>query len=103
MDLVKVIREVQRKKAERERTQTQAFCLLCKKQTTLMTVGEATQIHQFTLDEISRYVASGELHRVHNSKGEILFCQNSLRQTESQLQLTLPLRPEFLRTLRAAA
>jgi DNA-binding LytR/AlgR family response regulator len=103
MDLVKVIREVQRKKAERERTKTQAFCLLCKKQTTLVTVGEAAQIHQFTLDEISRYVADGVLHRIHNSKGEILFCRNSLRQAESNLQMTQPMRPEFLRSLKAAA
>jgi len=52
MDLVKVIREVQRKKAERERTKTQDFCLVCKKQTTLVSVGEAAQVHQFTLNEI---------------------------------------------------
>ena len=103
MDLVKVIREVQRKKAERERTQTQAFCLLCKKQTTLLTIGEATQIHQFTLDEIARYVAAGLLHRVHNSKGELLFCGNSLDLIQSDLRMTQPLRTEFLQSLKAAA
>ena len=103
MDLVKVIREVQRKKAERERTKTQAFCLLCKKQTTLVGVDAAAQVHQFTLDEISQYVADGVFHQIHNSKGEILFCQNSLRQAESDLQITQPMRPEFLQSLRAAA
>jgi hypothetical protein len=101
MDLVKVIREVQRKKAER--TRTQAFCLVCKKQTKLVGVGAATQVHGFTLDEISQYVADGAFHQVHNSKGEILFCQDSLRQAESDLQVTLPLRLEFLRNVGAAA
>ncbi len=103
MDLVKVIRKVQCKKAERERTQTQALCLSCKKQTTLVTVGEAIQIHQFTLDEISRYVAARVLHQIHNSRGEILFCRNSLRLIESDLRMTQPLRLEFLQSLRSAA
>lgn len=104
MDLVKVIREVQRKRAERERTDAQAFCLTCKKQTALVTVGEAAQVHQFTLDEISRYAADGVFHEIHDSKGEILFCQNALRQAEqSVLQMTQPMRPEFLRGLKAAA
>lgn len=103
MDLVKVIREVQRKKAERGRTETQAFCPLCKKQTTLVGVGAATRVHQFTLDEISQHVADGAFHQIHNSNGEVLFCQNSLRQAESDLQATLPMRLEFLRTMEAAA
>jgi DNA-binding LytR/AlgR family response regulator len=103
MDLVKVIREVQRKKAERERTEAQAFCPSCKKRTALVTVREATEIRQFDLDEISRYVAAGVLHRIHNSRGEILFCRHSLRLIESDLRMTQPLRPEFLRSLEAAA
>ena len=103
MDLVKIIREVQRKKAERERTRTQAFCLVCKKQTTLVGVGAATQVHLFTLDEISQHVADGAFHQIHNSRGEVLFCQNSVRQAESDLQVTQPMRLEFLRGMRAAA
>lgn len=99
MDLVKVIRQVQRKKAERERTKTQAFCLMCKTQTMLVTVGEASQVHQFTLDEISQYVAAGVFHRIHNSRGEVLICQNSLLEAETDSQKTLPLRPEFLKSL----
>ena len=103
MDLVKVIREVQRKKAERERTRTQAFCLVCKKQTTLVGVGAATRVHGFTLDEISQHVADGAFHQIHNSNGEILFCRNSLRQAEDDLQVTQPMRLEFLRSMGTVA
>lgn len=103
MDLVKVIREVQRKRAEREQTRTQAFCLACKQQTSLLSVGEAIQIHQFTLDEMSRYVAAGVLHRIHNSSGDFSFCRNSLNVIESDLRMTQPSRTEFLQSLKAAA
>lgn len=102
MDLVKVIREVQRKKAERERTKTQAFCPLCKEQTKLVSEQEAAQLYQFKASEISRNIADGTFHRVHNSSGKILLCQNSLwREDESNLSVTQPMRPEFLQSLKA--
>ena len=102
MDLVKVIREVQRKKAERERLKNQAFCRLCAEQTTFITSRQAIEIYRLTLDEISEHVAKGVFHRIHGASGEILFCQKSLRQFESQLQATQPMRLEFLRSLEIA-
>lgn len=103
MDLVKVIREIQRKKAERTRTETQAFCVSCKKRTALLTVEAAIRVHRFSLDEMPGFIAAGVLHRVHNSRGEVLFCQNSVRLIESDLRATQPLRPEFLPGMKTAA
>lgn len=99
MDLVKVIREVQRKKAERERLNSQSFCRLCAEQTTFVTLQQAIAAHRISLNELPEYVAKGAFHRIRGASGEMLFCQNSLRQFESQLQITQPMRPEFLRSL----
>ena len=56
MDLVKVIRKVQRKKAERERGQNQAVCFLCGKQAVLLTVRQAAEYCGTTSDEILQSV-----------------------------------------------
>jgi len=103
MDLVTVIRRVQRKKAERERANTRAFCLMCKEHTTLVSVAAAIETHRITLNEISQSVADGTFHRIHNRRGEILFCGHSLHQSASRSNETQPMRTEFLRSMKAAA
>ncbi len=99
MDLVQVIRKVQRKKAERERGRNQAVCFLCKRQTALLSVRQAAEYCETTKYEILRSAKKGAIHRIHNSRGEVLICQISLRQAEIQFKDTLPLNLEFLKTL----
>jgi len=99
MDLVQVIRKVQRKKADRERGQNQVVCFLCRQQTALLTVQQAAEYCKTTKYEILQSAKKGTIHRIHNSGGEVLICQVSLRQAEIQFKDTLPLNLEFLKTL----
>jgi DNA-binding LytR/AlgR family response regulator len=97
MDLVKVIRKVQSKKADREKNQ--AVCFLCGRRTALLTVQQAAEYCKATGDEILYSAEQGAIHRIHNSRGEIRICQISLRQIENQFRDTLPLHLDLLKTL----
>lgn len=99
MDLVKVIREVQRKKAERKRSVDQAFCFFCREQVPLLSFQQATELDGVSRQRITELAESGLIHRIHNSRGEVLICQNSLLEAETDWQKTLPLSPEFLKSL----
>lgn len=103
MDLVKIIREGQRKKAERTRAGNRAFCLLCKRTTTLLDFWQAADLYATTRGEIMNRVEMGEIHRVHNSRGEILLCRNSMLEFADEWQKTQPMRLEFLQSMAQAA
>jgi sulfur relay (sulfurtransferase) DsrF/TusC family protein len=99
MDLVNVIRKVQRKKAARKRSEKQAFCFICEKQVSLLTFQQASELNETNRLKITKHLEKGLLHRIHNSKGEVSICRDSLQKAELQEAETLPLRPNFLKTL----
>ena len=99
MDLVAVIKKIQLKKAEQRRMSNQAACLMCRQQTALLTIQQAINFYEVSVEEIARYVKTGAVHRIHNSKGEVLLCQNSLEKTVKTFQDTQPMRLEFLDSL----
>lgn len=97
MDLVNVIRKTQYKKAVRERSKNQAFCLMCKRQVSLISFRQAAELEKDNRLRLVELSENNLIHRIHNSRGEILICQNSLLEAETERQKTLPLRPEFLK------
>jgi hypothetical protein len=72
MDLVKVIREIQRKKAERERWKNQAFCFLCNQQVSLLSFQQAVELGEESRQRIIELAENNLIHRIHNSRGEVL-------------------------------
>lgn len=84
MDLVNVIGKIQHKIFVAGRTQSQAFCFSCSEQVSLMSFQQATELDEASQTELIGFLESGAIHRVHNSKGHILICLNSLRQAKEQ-------------------
>ena len=97
MDLVNVIRKVQRKKAEKARSKNQAFCFLCRKQVSLLSFQQATKLDEALRFRITKHLEENLIHRIHNSSGEVSICLSSVEEAERQAADTLPLRAEFLK------
>lgn len=60
------------------RTQSFAFCPRCEKPVDLMFFDEAAAAYKTRIETIAAVAERGRLHRLHNSRGEILICGNSL-------------------------
>ena len=97
MDLVKIIKRIQHKKAERRRTLTAAYCLLCRAQVSLTPIEQVKQIHIKNWNEILQLAEKGEVHLIHNCRGELRVCSNSLRHIRIHIQRTKSLNLEFAR------
>lgn len=99
MDLVNEISKIQNKKARRGRTRTQAFCFRCECQVSLMSFQQETELDDIDRMEITRLDENGLVHRIHNSKGQILICLNSVQQAKRQssgaMLLSLELRQDL--------
>jgi hypothetical protein len=88
--------------AARQRTHNRAFGFLCQTITPLLTFRQAAQICEMTVEEVLRCATGGAVHRLHNSRGEVLICRNSLQKIATEKQITLPLSLEILQELEAA-
>lgn len=66
------------------RTYDRAFCPRCQKPVNLMFFDEAAGFYKTQIAAIAAIAETGNLHRIHNSKGEILICSESLFQEFSQ-------------------
>lgn len=102
MNLAERCKKARLENAARERTHNRAFCFLCEQTMLLLTFRQAAQICEIKFEEVLRYAEGGAVHRLHNSRGEILICQCSLQEMVSENQVTLPLRLDFLQDLEAA-
>lgn len=102
MNLADRGKKVRLENAARERTHNRAFCFLCEQTTLLLTFRQAAQMCEITVEEVLRYAEGGAVHRLHNSRGEVLICQGSLRELVNDNQITLPLSLDFLQELEAA-
>ena len=93
--------ELNRISANFHRTKIRAFCLRCQKPVDLMTYSGAAEFFKTDLEDIQELAETGHLHRVHNRRGEMMICSDSLftlfdsRQTRLlKLDSSSSLKPE---------
>lgn len=60
------------------RSRSRAYCPRCEKPVELMSFEEAAEFYKANVGDIEALTETGELHRVHNSKGKVLICSDSL-------------------------
>lgn len=60
------------------RSRDRAFCPRCEKPVNLMNFDEVAKFYKAEVSDIEALAETGELHRVHNSKGKVLVCCESL-------------------------
>jgi hypothetical protein len=78
------------------RSRRRAFCPRCEKPVDLMSFEDAAAFYKTNVGSIEALTEAGDLHRVHNSKGKILICCESLfqnfdnRQTQKLDKKMLP-------------
>ena len=70
--------EVNRISADFQRTRDRAFCLKCQKPVDLMTHSNAAEFFKTDLEDIKEPAETGQLHRIHNRRGEPMVCSDSL-------------------------
>lgn len=78
------------------RSRSRAFCPLCDKPVDLISFEDAANFSKVKIGDIESQAESGALHRIHNSKGKVLICGESLfknldeRETEKPDLKLLP-------------
>lgn len=70
------------------RTRNQTFCSICKLQVGLVAVEKAAETYETTSVEIVVLAEKGIIHRLHNAKGNVMLCANSLFDAEPHLEKT---------------
>jgi hypothetical protein len=60
------------------RTADRALCPLCEKPVKLLTFAEAADFFKTETEEIENLAKSGKLHRIHNNRGTVMICAESL-------------------------
>lgn len=96
MNLEKINGKDKGKKSEQKRTRTEAFCLLCKTRVSLMTIEQTKKLYASNWDDILRLAENGEIHLIHNIRGELHVCIESLRQAKLHFQDTKLLNPRLV-------
>jgi hypothetical protein len=72
-----------------------AFCPVCQKLIKLVSYSDAAAIFKTDEDDIADLAESLKLHRVHNRRGKVMICTDSLFQCFDDRQTRL-LNPDFL-------
>ena len=70
--------EISRISANFHRTRGRAFCLKCQKPVDLMAFSNAAEFFKTDLEDIEQLAETGQLHRIHNRRGETMICCDSL-------------------------
>ena len=73
-----MVTEISRISANFHRTRGRAFCLKCQKPVDLMTYPNAANFFKTDLEEIQALAETGHLHRIHNRRGEMMICSDSI-------------------------
>jgi hypothetical protein len=73
-----------------KRTSTKAFCIVCQRRVSLITFDTAIIVLCVNPDDFLRLLEDGRIHRLHNSKGRILACLNSVRKTAARRHSDAP-------------
>lgn len=81
------------------RSRNKAFCFLCRIDVELVSIPQAAHDCRTTQYEIYQLAEAGEIHRLHNAKGSIMICRNSLKKAENHLHSaqTIILKPLEIR------
>lgn len=66
------------------RSKSKAFCLLCRIRVNLKSFQQAADYCRTNELEVQFLAERNELHRIHNSKGEIRICAESLRELRTR-------------------
>lgn len=73
-----MVTELNRISANFHRTRGRAFCIKCQKPVDLMAYGNAAEFFKTDLEDIEQLAETGQLHRIHNRRGETMICCDSL-------------------------
>ncbi len=73
-----MVTEISRISANFHRTRGRAFCLKCQKPVDLMAYANAAEFFKTDLEDIEQLAETGQLHRIHNRRGETMICSDSL-------------------------
>ncbi len=68
------------------RSRDRAFCILCDQIVRLVTPQETEEMFRANWVELMRLTEEGRIHRIHNSKGRIRICFNSLQGVEREVR-----------------
>ena len=63
-----------------KRTENRAFCLICEKGVELKTFEQTAEILKTNFREILDLAEAGQIHRLHNSHGRVVVCDESLSE-----------------------
>lgn len=55
-----------------------AFCPICDKQVDLVAFGRAAEVFHTDLQDIEFLAKRGDIHQIHNRKGQVMACSPSL-------------------------
>jgi hypothetical protein len=55
-----------------------SFCVVCSKQVDLLTFDHAAELFHTDLQDIEFLAKQGDIHQIHNRKGQIMVCSPSL-------------------------
>ncbi len=69
-----------------ERSRDRAFCILCDRIVRLVTPQESEEMFKANWVELMQLTEQGKIHRIHNSKGRIRICFNSLLGIEKEVR-----------------
>jgi hypothetical protein len=73
-----ITNEVRRVRATPYRTSRRAYCPMCGKPVELLGFSEAVDFFKTDFQAINGLVERGELHRLHNRKGLVMICADSV-------------------------
>jgi hypothetical protein len=68
------------------RSRDRAFCILCDQIVRLVTPQESEEMFKANWVELMRLTEQGKIHRIHNSRGRIRICFNSLQGIEKEVR-----------------
>lgn len=68
------------------RSSSTAFCVLCDMYVRLVTPQETDEMYRANWVEMVRLTEEGAIHQIHNSRGSLQFCLNSMRITKNKDQ-----------------
>lgn len=86
--------DITRISGEFRRTRDRAFCLKCQKPVDLMGYSNAAEFFKTDLEDIQGLAETGQLHRIHNRRGEMMICSDSLF-TLFDTRQTRPLKLDY--------
>jgi hypothetical protein len=71
-----------------ERTIRQTFCPICRAAVELISLARAAELYETTADDISSLIRRRAIHCLHNLRGEVLICFDSLRRADFYVRET---------------